>query len=46
MDNYDPDMQSLVNKRGRKRKEKEVFIKVSEEEQKLRLENQKYNLEA
>jgi hypothetical protein len=46
MDNDDPDMQSLVNKRGRKRKEKEVFIKVSEEEQKLRLENQKNNLEA
>jgi hypothetical protein len=32
MDYDDPDMQSLVNKRGRKRKEKEVFIKVSEEE--------------
>jgi len=46
MENDDPDLQSLVNKRGRKRKEKEMFIKVSEEEQKLRLENQKSNLEA
>lgn len=46
MDNEHPEMQSLVNKRGRKRKEKEVFIKVSEEEQKLRLENQKSNIEA
>jgi hypothetical protein len=46
MDNDDPDMQSLVNKRGRKRKEKEVFIKVSEEEQRKRLLNQRNDIEA
>ena len=46
MDNDDPYMQSLVNKRGRKRKEKEVFIKVSEEEQRKRLLNQRNDIEA
>jgi hypothetical protein len=46
MDNDDPDMQSLVNKRGRKRKEKEIFIKVSEEEQRKRLLNQRNDIEA
>ncbi len=46
MDHDDPDMQSLFNKRGRKRKEQERFVRVSEEEQKERLEMQRSNLEA
>ncbi len=46
MDRDDPDMQSLVNKRGRKKKEQERFIKLSDKEHLQRLENQRNDLEA
>lgn len=46
MEHDDPDMQSLVNRRGRKRKEQDRFIRISEKEQKERLAMQRDNLEA
>jgi len=46
MDHDDPDMQSLVSKRGRKRKEPEKYIYLNEKDWKKRVENQRNDLEA